>query len=146
MLKNTETNFELNLLPIISLLAVCISFLLVTAVWLPLGIFDIKQAIGESQPDNTTPPSRFEISILKNNQFIFTVEKEGKKIKQLKITDSSRKQDEVSKNLKFLREKYPDIKMAFVSPEKNIKYGHVIGVIELLNKYELKEIGVIPSL
>ncbi|NJN23297.1 MAG: hypothetical protein HC810_01375 [Acaryochloridaceae cyanobacterium RL_2_7] len=42
-MESKETNFELNLLPVISLLAVCISFLLLTAVWLPIGTLDIKQ-------------------------------------------------------------------------------------------------------
>ena len=39
-------DFELNLIPCIDLLSVCICFLLLTAVWLQVGSLSVKQAIG----------------------------------------------------------------------------------------------------
>ena len=46
--QNKDVNFEINLLPVISLLAVCISFLLLTTVWIHIGTLDVKQALGEA--------------------------------------------------------------------------------------------------
>lgn len=39
-------DFDLNLVPFIDLLSVCICFLLITAVWLNVGSMNVKQAVG----------------------------------------------------------------------------------------------------
>src|SRR5437868_1225739 len=39
-------DFEINLIPCIDLLSVCICFLLLTAVWLSVGSVNVKQAVG----------------------------------------------------------------------------------------------------
>ena len=47
MRKNKKhLDFELNLVPFIDLLSVCICFLLITAVWLNVGSLNVKQAVG----------------------------------------------------------------------------------------------------
>ena len=42
-------NAELNLVPFIDLLSMCICFLLMTAVWVQIGVLDVKQGIGTSK-------------------------------------------------------------------------------------------------
>ena len=44
--KRKNLNPEVNLVPFIDLLSVCICFLLVSAVWLQLGSLQIKQSLG----------------------------------------------------------------------------------------------------
>lgn len=46
-MKNKSANFDLNLLPIISLLAVLISFLLLTTTWVHISSLNVKQSIGD---------------------------------------------------------------------------------------------------
>jgi biopolymer transport protein ExbD len=46
MKKNKHLDFEINLIPCIDLLSVCICFLLLTAVWLNVGSMNVKQAVG----------------------------------------------------------------------------------------------------
>ena len=144
-MENKETNFEVNLLPVISLLAVCISFLLLTAVWLPIGTMDIKQSVGESS-DNGSDPSRFEISVKSNDLYELSVQKDGKKIDQIKVSDSTEDNKVIHSVLQKMKEKYPDIAMVFVSPERSTKYQKVVGLLETLKKLEIKEIGVSPVL
>ncbi len=147
MNNQMETNFELNLLPVISMLAVIIGFLLVTAVWLPLGTFDIKQAIGESSTDvSKIQESRIEITVLPNNEFVVVIEKEGQKINSVNINDDSKKLSKISQQLNVIKNKYPDMGRVFVAPHKNVKYQNVVVVLELLNQLELKEIGLLPTL
>src|SRR5262245_63027597 len=48
--RKKQLNFELNLVPFIDVLSVCICFLLVTAVFINLGSIPVSQAVG-SQAD-----------------------------------------------------------------------------------------------
>ncbi len=144
-MEQNETNFEVNLLPVISLLAVCISFLLLTAVWLPIGTLDVKQAKGETS-ENKEQPSRFAIQVSPNNQFYITVEEKGQSVAKKKITDQSDNQEQVSEYMSALIEKYPEISMAFIAPSGKAKYQKVVKLLENLKKLELKEIGIEPSL
>ncbi len=146
MYNETETNFELNLLPVISLLAVIIGFLLVTAVWLPLGTFDIKQAIGETASDvSKNQDSRIEISVLPNGQFEVEIDHLGKKLNNIKLSDNTQKLDNVSQRLNQIKSQYPEITRVFVAPHKQVKYQNVVGVLEMLHQLELKEIGLLPT-
>lgn len=44
-----ELNFELNLMPMMDILAVCITFLMLTAVWVKVGAVGLTQSSGSSQ-------------------------------------------------------------------------------------------------
>ena len=41
-----DLNFELNLLPVFDILSVCICFLLMTVVWVPVGSMNASQSMG----------------------------------------------------------------------------------------------------
>lgn len=143
MSKVVDPNFEVNLLPVISVLAVCIAFLLLTAVWIPIGTLDVKQAIGESS-DSKGQPSRFEIFMPQENQYVITVEKSGAKVRTVKVNDSSKNNKQFSQAIESLRQQYPDINMAFVTPSSTTDYQNIVRLLETLNKLELKEIGIVP--
>jgi biopolymer transport protein TolR len=51
--KKKHLDFEVNLIPFIDLLSTCICFLLLTAVWLNVGVLNVKQAVG-GQPASET--------------------------------------------------------------------------------------------
>ncbi len=144
-MENNEPNFEINLLPFISLLAVCISFLLLTAVWLPVGTLDIKQAMGETS-ENKEEPSRFAISMLNENLYEVSVEQKGKEIKNLKVRIDSEDNIEMTAVMQKLQQTYQDINMAFIRPSPGIKYNNLIDLLSLLKKLELKEIGIEPMM
>ena len=144
-MENKETNFEVNLLPVISLLAVVISFLLLTAVWLPIGTMDIKQAIGESS-ENNEEPSRFSINMVNQNTYTVAVEREGKEVEKRNVSVKSQETREVETIMERLRESYPDIEMAFIQPQPSTKYESLVALLDVLKKLKLKEIGIEPGL
>jgi biopolymer transport protein TolR len=49
-------NFDLNLVPFIDLLSVCITFLLATAVWTQIMSLQVDQAISQNPPIDQPPP------------------------------------------------------------------------------------------
>lgn len=147
MLKQPEANFEVNLLPVISVLAVCISFLLVTAVWMPLGTFDVKQAIGEksdSQPADKV--NRIQIFIQSQNRLVLDIEQNSVRKAEYKFIDASDDLKELSQYIERIKASSPDLKQVFVHPHSEVEYQKVVKVLEVLNKHELKEIGIQPSL
>lgn len=54
--RRRKSNAELNLVPFIDLLSVCIVFLIATAVWVELESVRVDQAVGESHEETDGPP------------------------------------------------------------------------------------------
>src|SRR5476649_60089 len=53
-----DLNFELNLLPVFDILSVCICFLLMTVVWVPVGSMNASQSMGaQAKTEAPNPPS-----------------------------------------------------------------------------------------
>src|ERR1700679_3944049 len=91
-----KLNFELNLVPFIDVLSTCICFLLVTAVFINLGAFDVSQAVGSDAAQSKEKPKgsvtvslggqgdiRFEVQNvqgLKKSESLVTIHGEGGKL------------------------------------------------------------------
>lgn len=58
-------NVELNLVPFIDLMTVCVTFLLMTAVWTQTGRIGVDQSVQKPQPkqEQTEPPKRLIIMV-----------------------------------------------------------------------------------
>src|SRR4051812_21646576 len=56
-------NFELNLVPFIDVLSTCICFLLVTAVFINLGSFNVNQAVGSEKAKQDKPTGTITVSL-----------------------------------------------------------------------------------
>ena len=54
--RGKSQNFDLNLVPFIDLLSVCITFLLATAVWTQIMSLQVDQAIAPPNPETPPPP------------------------------------------------------------------------------------------
>src|SRR5262245_9386922 len=75
--KNLDA--EVNLVPFIDLLSMCISFLLLTAVWISVGAVQIKQSHGTEAAVQTK--DQFEVSVrFETASKIFVELKKGKAI------------------------------------------------------------------
>jgi len=142
-MDNEEMNFELNLLPVISLLAVCISFLLLTAVWVNIGTLDIKQAIGESaELAKETPTLRIEVT--SKGKIVANIKNLKSKIKNLQVGTSDKDFENFNAFIIDVREKHPELVTATVVPSQATKYQSLIKVFETLKTNQIKDIGVSP--
>src|SRR5258708_1644931 len=68
-----ELNFDLDLLPIISILAVCVCFLLSMAVWIPIGTVGMQQALGEKPLGPVENPPTVFAAMQGNGDILFTL-------------------------------------------------------------------------
>lgn len=142
-----EANFEINLLPIISLLAVCISFLLLTAVWIHVGSLNIAQAVGSSS-DNKVQASLM-LKVNKAGDVEISVKDADnipKMIKAMKIDSYKNKiswkslENQVDRIQKYI----PELKIALILPEANTSYESMIQLVDMFKQRQIINVGIAP--
>ena len=148
LLNNKESNFEINLLPVISLLAVCISFLLLTTVWVHIGTVDVKQAIGEPQQEKTQkePPALW-VSLFPNKKIVVSIKGDTLKKEVQRVFKSSNNEfnwSGVSQFVVVAKNKIPQLNTALVLPSQTTKYKDMIRMIDELKKVNMNDVGVAP--
>lgn len=136
--KKSPAHAEVNLIPFIDLLSVCISFLLLTAVWLQTGVMTTKQGLGtESQVKAEDIKSLWVTLEAKDSVVVAT-----KGFKQNSKRRLSLK--ELANYAHDLRTKNPDLRTALVLPELTSNYDDLVGAMNSLRKAEISDIGISP--
>lgn len=137
-----ELDFELNLLPVISVLAVCICFLLSTAVWVLIGQVELKQASGS-------------VGILSDRTPLVVVSLSEKTIEvQLKNTMSNHKVvwnanaanvgQSLSQDITNLKNSVKGLDAAIVLSAKTVPYKKIVSTLELLKSQGFTQVGISP--
>ena len=144
--NNNESNldFQLDLLPVISLLAVLISFLLITAVWIQLGSSDISQALGSE--GNESNASYVEARMQKDGTLKIFVMKNSKVLNSSTVTTKNltRRANTLKKHVQYFKSKYPNIKSGIVLPSANTSLDEVVRTLDAFRSIELTDVGVAP--
>lgn len=143
-----EENFEINLLPVISLLAVCISFLLVTAVWVHIGSMEVSQAVGQSDESTTQKTPAVEALFSSNDILLVRI----KNIQNWK--GSSEYRFEAQKNGIFDWDRIEnlfksiklnsEVKTLLIFPSTQSVYENLIKLMDSGKKLGLTDIGISP--
>lgn len=143
-----ELDFELNLLPVISLLAVCISFLLLTAVWIQIGTFNVKQALGDEQQESQKNPPSVWVSFDNSGDLTLSLKdiEDSQTPKEIRISNIGSKVDfeSLAEMALTLKQQVPSLNTALVLPTQTTKYQDMIGVMDQLRKVEIRDLGVAP--
>ncbi len=142
-----DMNFELNLLPVFDVLSACICFLLMTAVWIQLGSFEVSQAMGgQSVAETKNPPSVWAY-MNKNGQVTLTLKDVTSGIGREFVVAGDKGQvswKSLEVSLKKISSKLPQIKTALVMPNEATKYDDVVGIMDRLRGAGLSNIGIAP--
>jgi biopolymer transport protein TolR len=138
--KKKNLNIELNLIPFIDLLSVCISFLLLTAVWVSSGALSTKQGLGTEQEAKKENESSVWVELAsKDIVLVSTQNSKGKASKKQQVAIAT-----LSDYVGQLKERDPELKAALVLPNVNSSYEDMIRAMNSLRKAEFKEIGLAP--
>ena len=136
---------DVNLVPFIDLLSVCICFLLMTAVWVQLGVLEIKQTQGTSA---SVGKDGFEIGVvlLDTQSVRMELKKNGRVIKKQKITGTSLDSlqssiQEVTQKFRSLSKK--QVASAILTPHQSVNYGHLVAVMDTLRRNKVTSLGVL---
>jgi biopolymer transport protein TolR len=76
-----DLNFDLNIMPILDILSVLITFLLLTAVWVDLSSVDMKQAVGDNSLSGATNPPSIWAEVSKDGNVRFSLRDIKEKMK-----------------------------------------------------------------
>lgn len=149
--RRRSLDAEINLVPFIDLLSMCICFLLMTAVWIQTGVVEIKQSRGTSAPTQSGP---FELSMnfINNSSAELILKKENKVARKAVVKPSE--------NVSLLQAIEAEIKLwpiqdakntevslvsaAFIKPAEGVPYGSLVGALDLLRRQKITNLGVLP--
>jgi biopolymer transport protein TolR len=143
-----DQTFELNLVPFIDVLSTCICFLLMTAIWINVGVLNVSQALGSEPPANgKNPPSV--IADIKNDGSVQLSLKDvgaNKKPTMYDVRASGGHIDweRVEAYVGTLQANIPELKTALVMPSARTKYEDVIRIMDMFKKSKITDIGIAP--
>lgn len=133
-----ELDFELNLLPMISMLAVCTCFLLVTTVWVQIGSLSSAQAYGTSSDHDSESVLWIQVS---GDNLNLSVKQGPEKVLWSKAGIQEAALDSALKDLKG---RFPQLSTGLVQPGAKTKYENLIRVMDIARKNDVRDLGVAP--
>lgn len=157
--RRKSLDAELNLVPFIDLLSMCICFLLMTAVWMEVSGVNVKQLVGtEASP---TPSSSFEMDIhyrgLKTLEI--NLKRAGQKPQALRVEGETNEIRLIQLREKLnhfaLALKLPEtlnvksrlqqnVAMARVTTQAGVSYGEIVSIMDTLRDLGIVSLGLVP--
>lgn len=147
--KPLET--EINLVPFIDLLSVCICFLLMTAVWIQIASLQVKQSHGTEAAAVAKDQLEAELKFEGPSQIRLDFKKSGRISKSIVIKESdmtaalARLDGDLAAFLTTLGGPSKSlVANAMVTPKAGIPYGDLVSVMDVLRKNQITNLGVVP--
>ena len=152
--KKRSLDAEINLVPFIDLLSMCICFLLMTAVWVEVATLEVKQSHGT---EASAPTSSFEMNVRFSGPAALeiAVKKNGKSFKRRAFSTKTSEElslaldSQLSEFLATLDKRHPQepglISAAFVTARQDIAYGQLVSVLDVLRKHHVVNLGVLAA-
>ncbi len=148
MRHKKHLDFELNLVPFIDLLSVCICFLLMTAVWTQVGSMDTKQAVGGQPASETEKKPTVWVNFVDQGamDLEFKDSRVAKNIAHVKVEGVEGKPnwDKFETILKQARSQEPALTTALIRPQAASVYEDLIDLMDRFKKEGVINLGVSP--
>lgn len=142
-------NYELNIVPFIDLMSVCIIFLLLTAVWTQVSMIQIGSSVyAKRTDDQENKPPRPEVNLeLRVDQRGYTVIiGQERPVSVPRVRSLSGEMEYDQRNLilvlKGIKDRYPDKKDAMIALEDNLVYENLIQGMDSLLLSGFPEVAI----
>ena len=146
--KKEIPDYQLDLTPFISLLSVCICFLLLTVTWFQVGALSVKQALGgEPAPSSKKEPSQLWIYMKPTKQIEVHLKRGGRNLSRKRISNTEELDwnfQTFHQHIAQLKKKYSDLEEVFILPSSSILYENIVKVMDKLRQEKLMSIGLTP--
>lgn len=142
-------DFELNLVPFIDLLSVCICFLLLTAVWLNVGTMNVKQAVGGQPAVETEKKPLLWVFLSENGDLNLEARDASKMpvaLRKLKVAavDGKFNATQLEEIVNQMKQAEPELRTALIQPQAQSSYESIIDLMDQFKKAGLGDLGVVP--
>jgi len=142
--KKKSTDVDVNIVPFIDLMSVLIIFLLISAVWTQVSMIQIGSSVyGQKTTDEKPkPPPKAEIPFrvdVKPTGYNIVV---GSSNIPIPKVNNDFDKDALLKELKQIKETYPDKMDVIVTMADELQYKYLIGAMDSLLAADFPEIGI----
>ena len=139
-----KTTVDLNLVPIIDLMSVCIIFLLITAVWTQVSVIQIGSSIygKKTSDEKPEPPPKAEIPFrldVRTDGYRMII---GRQEMRFPKVGGKYDQDKLTAEVKKVKELYPEKNDAIITVMDELPYETLIGGMDALLTGGFPEISV----
>ncbi|MBM4387878.1 MAG: biopolymer transporter ExbD [Deltaproteobacteria bacterium] len=136
-----NVNLELNLVPFIDLLVVCITFLLLTAVWTQTGQINIDQTVQKpkQKQEQKEPPKVLNILIDEKG---FALNFTGEPAQHVPKGAEGYNFEGLKAKLKEMKERAEKNQKVIVAPEDKVLYFEMIKVVDTCSSLDLPNIMI----
>ena len=137
---------ELNLVPFIDLMSVCIIFLLITAVWTQISMIQLGSSLyakkTSAEPLKEPPPHAdipFRVNVLETGFNVLI----GKERFDIPLSADKKYNEKILlKKIKEIKEVYPEKQDVVVASRNNVKYEFLISAMDALLNGGFPEISI----
>ena len=138
-----NANVELNLVPFIDLMCVCITFLLITAVWTQVSMIQLGTSIygkksEEDLPIQKTSDIAFRLDV-KDRGYALNL---GIDVVSIPLTSEGHDQSTLKEELQKVRDLYPEKKDVVISMEDHLSYNLMIQTMDQLIQVGFVDVGI----
>lgn len=142
-------DFEINLIPCIDLLSVCICFLLLTAVWLNIGSMNVKQAVGGQSAAETEKKPVLWVFLGESGQIQLDLQQTnavpaGMRKILIPALEGKNNIAELQKVVGQYKTLEPGLRTALIQPKAQSPYEDIIALMDEFKKLNLVDLGVAP--
>lgn len=148
--RKRSMDAEINLVPFIDLLSMCICFLLMTAVWTQLGSVQVKQANGtEAAKTDLQKTVDMDLKYTGAHEAVITMKKAGKVARTVKVSGVTDAEigNQLNSQLQNMRNELTreglKVSSVFLTAHEGVDYGSLVAVMDVFRKNEMSNIGVI---
>ena len=146
-----DFDYQLDLTPFISLLSVCICFLLLTVAWFQVGALSVKQVMGgdtTQELDQEIKPSLW-VYIKAQNKIEVRLKLGEKSLSQKFINSSSSEEEKFDfkkfkKYITDVKKKQSNLDKAFIFPQREIVYEDIIKIMDGVRQAGIFNVGLSP--
>jgi len=143
-----ELDFEVNLLPFLSVLSICICFLLTSTVWNRMGFIGVNQAIGDELPSTGKNPDMVIFKIQSAGYYLMQWKRgsDSSLLSEKRIPTLPNKSwtiDAIKKEISSFV-KAAKAQTVVVMPEIGVKYGQTISLLDQLKSLSVS-VGLAPA-
>ncbi len=149
MRRKKSLDNEIDLVAFISLLSVCICFLLLTAVWIQIGSMNVKQAVGGQAEEGKKNPALWTL-VQSDGSLSLRLEDAPKKVSRkfarmrVEAIDGKPNFEQLRTQVAELKKVLPALTTALIQPKKATAYEDIIGMMDLFKQEGLSDLGVAP--
>ena len=145
-----EINYELNIVPFIDLMSVCIIFLLLTAVWTQVSMIQIGSSVyGKRMDDQESkkpprPEVNLEVLVDKRGYTVIVGQETPVSVPRIIGADGQEEYDQrnLILILKSVKDRYPDKKDALIALEDELVYENLIQGMDSLLLSGFPEVAI----